>query len=108
MMMLPGGWGHAICPLIPSSCGWKSAGSTELPRAVPQPLLATPPAALTLHKLTAVGAALLLGTEMDEGSAFDVGEVGDLNVLKGWDEDFCLLKQALVRSALISALQIPH
>lgn len=87
-MMSPGGWGHTICPLIPSSRGWKSAGSTELPGAVPQPLLATPPAALSLHKLAVGGAALLLGTEMDEGSAFDVAEVGDLNVLKGWDEDF--------------------
>jgi len=88
VMMLSGGWGHTICPLIPSSRGWKSAGSAELPRAVPQPLLApTSPAPLTLHELTVAGAVLLLGAEVDEGSAFAVGEVGDLSELKGWDED---------------------
>lgn len=41
-------------------------------------------------ELAAVGAAVPLGAELDEGDAFVAGDVGDPEVLKGRDEDFVL------------------
>lgn len=41
-------------------------------------------------ELAAVGAAVPLGAELDEGDAFVAGDVGDPKVLKGRDEDFVL------------------